>query len=483
MDAFLHDRLEPPPVDDVAERFYLPHNVAVVGAVTIDFGLGAGTFSLVSWLDPSGAELGAAGAHTLAFAISAGLAVVLALALMRGYAETTLRRPSAATLTHVWAWIVGFLVLSCTVFFFAGPDAVSRTTVAGFFAVGIGVAVPARLAGLVAFNHVLARSRIATRRGIVVDAGGRGDLERALADLASNGIDAVAVYVLDGAEPEEILSQAHTIAARCRDAVGRDPGCAVYLAIDWSDLSRYLPLRAALDRVATPVYVLTDGQCAEILRGKRVETGRIASFEVKGAPLHPLGRAQKRIVDLVLTIAILLVLGPLMALVGLAIRLESPGPALFRQTRRGFSGRDFQIFKFRTMTVCENAGAIAQATPDDLRVTRLGRFLRRTSVDELPQLFNVLRGEMSLVGPRPHALAHDDFYGRVIETYAARHKVKPGITGWAQVNGCRGRTPEVRDMEARVARDLWYIDNWSLWLDVLILLRTIPKFLFDRNAY
>jgi len=179
----------------------------------------------------------------------------------------------------------------------------------------------------------------------------------------------------------------------------------------------------------------------------------------------------------------LVTLLPLLAIVSLAIKLDSRGPVIFRQSRRGFNGHEFMIWKFRTMTVVENGTVIYQAKRNDERVTRVGRLLRVTSIDELPQLVNVLRGEMSLVGPRPHALAHDDEYGGAIGRYAFRHHVKPGITGWAQVNGFRGETPELDLMMKRIDLDLWYIDNWSFWLDLWIIVRTCFEIVRGRNAY
>jgi len=168
----------------------------------------------------------------------------------------------------------------------------------------------------------------------------------------------------------------------------------------------------------------------------------------------------------------LLLFAPLMLSIALAIKIDSRGPVLFRQRRHGFNHRIIDIFKFRTMTVTENGDHIDQARKNDPRVTRVGKFLRRTSLDELPQLFNVLRGEMSLVGPRPHALAHNQLYRDQLDRYASRHCVKPGMTGWAQINGLRGPTEDPEKMRLRVRMDLYYIENWSLWLDLKIIAAT-----------
>ena len=179
----------------------------------------------------------------------------------------------------------------------------------------------------------------------------------------------------------------------------------------------------------------------------------------------------------------LIALTPLLMGVALAIKLESRGPVFFRQQRVGQTGRPFRIFKFRSMKVMDDGAVVKQATRDDAPITRVGRWLRATSIDELPQLLNVINGEMSLVGPRPHALAHDNEYTRLIANYALRHHVKPGITGWAQVNGFRGETPTVDYMRRRVEFDLWYIKNWHFWLDIKVMLMTVKSVLFDKNAY
>ena len=190
--------------------------------------------------------------------------------------------------------------------------------------------------------------------------------------------------------------------------------------------------------------------------------------------------AVKRGVDIVVSVIAILCFWLIFLLVAVAVKLDSPGPIIFRQRRSGFHAKGFVIFKFRTMTVLEDGAVVTQVCRDDLRVTRVGKFLRRSSLDELPQLFNVLKGDMSLVGPRPHALAHDDKYGVHITDYAYRYHVKPGMTGWAQVNGLRGETASFEQMAERVRFDLWYVSNWSLGLDLKILWRTCFEVFRDR---
>ena len=200
----------------------------------------------------------------------------------------------------------------------------------------------------------------------------------------------------------------------------------------------------------------------------------------------PLTRAeivQKRFFDLLFAALGLVALTPLMIAVAILIKLDSPGPIFFVQRRYGFNQQPFRIIKFRTMRSLEDGFAVRQTTRDDPRLTKIGRWLRRWNIDEIPQLFNVLAGDMSLVGPRPHALSHDHEYERRISMYARRHNVKPGITGWAQINGYRGEIDSEEKIRKRVEYDLVYIDNWSLWLDLKIIARTVLSPTAYRNAY
>jgi Undecaprenyl-phosphate glucose phosphotransferase len=210
--------------------------------------------------------------------------------------------------------------------------------------------------------------------------------------------------------------------------------------------------------------------------------GELLAMNLMRSPLSEEALFVKRLEDYLFASLLLLATAPVLLLIAVLIKLDSPGPVFYRQRRVGFQKREFAIYKFRTMR-SEPAAGFRQATRDDDRVTRLGRFLRASSLDELPQLINVLRGEMSLVGPRPHEVSMNAEYADQIDDYLVRHKIKPGITGWAQVNGARGETRTLKDMELRLSYDLAYVDNWSLWLDLQILLRTAGVFLFQKNAY
>jgi putative colanic acid biosynthesis UDP-glucose lipid carrier transferase len=210
--------------------------------------------------------------------------------------------------------------------------------------------------------------------------------------------------------------------------------------------------------------------------------GPIGLIDIKPKPLSDWAPHLKQLEDYILGTIALIIAAPVMAIVALAVKLDSPGPVLFRQRRHGLNRRVIDVLKFRTMRVQEDDDSVQQVTPGDERVTRIGRFLRSSSLDELPQLVNVLKGEMSLVGPRPHALVHDDHYGEMLERYANRHQVKPGMTGLAQVNGFRGPTNTPDKMQSRVEKDLIYIDTWSLWLDLRILALTVIRGFKHRNA-
>jgi putative colanic acid biosynthesis UDP-glucose lipid carrier transferase len=191
----------------------------------------------------------------------------------------------------------------------------------------------------------------------------------------------------------------------------------------------------------------------------------------------------KRLSDIVLASLIVILISPLLLVIAIGIKVTSPGPVIFKQRRNGLDGEEIVVYKFRSMTTVDDGAVVRQATRDDPRITPLGAILRRSSLDELPQFFNVLQGTMSIVGPRPHAVTHNAEYRQIIKAYMVRHKVKPGITGWAQVNGQRGETDTIEKMRTRVEYDLEYLRNWSLGLDLRIIVSTVRLLFFDRHAY
>jgi Undecaprenyl-phosphate glucose phosphotransferase len=303
--------------------------------------------------------------------------------------------------------------------------------------------------------------------------------DAAASDEALRAYDVVETYVL----PSDSEGTRRVLANLVGAARGANKISEVHLAIDWNRWSDMKQVLAELRVLPLPVRLIADATAREILQHPQRSLGGVLSVELQRPPLTEGEREAKRAFDIAAATVGVLVIAPLLLAIAFAVWIESPGPILFRQRRGGFNGRTFKILKFRTMRVMEDGPTIIQATSNDQRLTRVGRWLRRFSADELPQLFNVLRGDMSLVGPRPHALAHDLQYGRLISNYPYRHHVRPGITGWAQVNGFRGATPTVDKMKQRVELDLWYATNWSFWLDLWILFRTLLEICRTRNAF
>lgn len=211
--------------------------------------------------------------------------------------------------------------------------------------------------------------------------------------------------------------------------------------------------------------------------------GGVQTFSIFSSPFDGMGKVIKRIEDIVIGSMIALLISPVLIAVAVGVKLSSPGPVLFKQDRYGLGGKKIKVWKFRSMKVMENDAVVTQATKNDPRVTKFGAFIRRTSLDELPQFLNVLQGSMSIVGPRPHAVAHNEQYRKIVDNYMIRHKIKPGITGWAQINGYRGETETVDKMEKRVRYDIQYMQNWSLWLDIKIIFLTVFKGFVSETAY
>jgi Undecaprenyl-phosphate glucose phosphotransferase len=257
---------------------------------------------------------------------------------------------------------------------------------------------------------------------------------------------------------------------------------AVYIALPWSESALIEQCVDAFLTVPASINLAPEPILDRFSNPRIIRAGDVARLELTPRALNTAEIVVKRVFDLVTASLLLVMSAPALALIALAIRLDSSGPVFFLQRRYGFNQEPFRIVKFRTMRALDDGDVVRQATANDPRITRVGAWLRRYNLDELPQLFNVVLGQMSLVGPRPHALAHDHEYERKIALYARRHNVKPGITGWAQVHGLRGETDTDAKMADRVAHDLWYIDNWTFWLDVAILFRTVLSRQAYRNA-
>lgn len=256
----------------------------------------------------------------------------------------------------------------------------------------------------------------------------------------------------------------------------------VFLAIPFRSEERIRSLNESLGNTIADVYMVPDVFSFHLLNLSMLEIAGLPVLNLNFSPFYGHKAVIKVVEDMLLAFLILILISPLLVVIAALVKLSSPGPVIFKQRRYGFMGEEIMVYKFRTMTVCEDGDVINQAKERDPRITKIGAFLRRTSLDELPQFINVLQGRMSIVGPRPHAVAHNEMYRRLIRSYMLRHKVKPGITGLAQINGCRGETDTLDKMERRVAFDLEYISRWSLWLDIKIVAKSILVGFSGENA-
>jgi putative colanic acid biosysnthesis UDP-glucose lipid carrier transferase len=257
----------------------------------------------------------------------------------------------------------------------------------------------------------------------------------------------------------------------------------IYLSLPMASRPRILAVLDALKDTTASIYFVPDMFITDLIQGRSDSVCGVTVISVCDTPFRDSAGLIKRLSDVLLASVILLLISPVMLLIALLIKLDSPGPVIFSQRRYGLDGQQIWIYKFRSMAVAEDGEHISQATRGDARITRLGALLRRTSLDELPQFLNVLQGRMSVVGPRPHAVAHNELYRQLIKGYMVRHKVRPGVTGWAQVNGQRGETDTLDKMQARIDFDLDYLRHWSLRLDFLIILKTIKLVFKDSHAY
>ncbi|HEX6707034.1 MAG TPA: undecaprenyl-phosphate glucose phosphotransferase [Albitalea sp.] len=326
----------------------------------------------------------------------------------------------------------------------------------------------------------------ARRSAIVVGAGALGvKVARALTDSEDHGIDFIGYF--DDRTDERVHELASTqrlgglrdVAEYIRTHGVRE----VFITLPLGSQPRIVELLEQVQGTTASLYFVPDVFGISIIQGRLQDMNGVPVVGICETPFTGTNELAKRVSDIVIATFIMVLISPVLLALAIGVKLSSPGPVIFRQKRNGLDGEEIVVYKFRSMTAQDNGSVVRQATKHDPRVTRFGAFLRKTSLDELPQFFNVLQGRMSIVGPRPHAVAHNEEYRRIIKAYMVRHKVKPGITGWAQVNGHRGETDTIEKMQARVEYDLEYLRNWSLGLDLQIIVRTIRLVFFDRNAY
>jgi Undecaprenyl-phosphate glucose phosphotransferase len=446
--------------------------LAVIVLVAIATGAG---YHLAAYADAGAIETYAA------VGILAGLGYGLAFLLRDEYGIETLLEGRRTNARLFLVWNMAFVGLSVVGFLTKTTGVFSRGWLLSFYVAGLiaAIAVNATLNRTLA--SAISLGLIMRRRVMVV--GTPEEMQRLERDFADGpaSVHVVARVAL----PAHSLSELD-VRERLETAVGNARTLHiddVVISSPWSHAEFIEKAIQAFSMLPVAIHLGAGGLLGRFKDAKIARFGSATTLSLTREPIGPFGGFAKRVFDIVMASMTLVLLSPLLAAIALLVKLDSPGPAFFRQHRRGYNLVEFEIWKFRTMTTMENGDTVRQATKDDLRVTRVGRFLRKYSLDELPQIFNVLKGEMSLVGPRPHAVAHDRFFEKRIAMYPRRLNVKPGITGWAQVNGFRGATDTDEAMSQRVEHDLYYIDNWSVVLDVYILFLTVFSRKTFHNAY
>ena len=399
--------------------------------------------------------------------------------------SVTSNRPRGSLSYQFYLWNGAFLCLLILGFVSKVSDDYSRGTILLFYLSGLPVLIVWQEVWKRLIREGFNAGRLAVRKGLLLGTFAKIDEFRRKYRPADAGMIISDIVVL----PEEALKETPASEAVLQDGIRRAIELVRLSHVD--DVVVLLPWSATkaiglcADRFTTIPASVQLGPETIFERFSQLHLSRLGPATMLNLVRPPLTRLEvliKRLFDFCAALALLIAISPLLLAVAILIKLDSPGPILFRQRRHGFNQRQFRIFKFRTMTVTEDGDVVTQAVKNDPRVTRIGRYLRRFNIDELPQLANVILGDMSLVGPRPHALTHDRDFERQLAFYARRHNIKPGITGWAQVNGWRGATDTEEKVQSRVEHDLYYIDNWSMTFDLYILALTVVSPKSFRNA-
>jgi Undecaprenyl-phosphate glucose phosphotransferase len=462
----------------LAQRWRLPiaYGSIASAALGLDLALilGSATFAQAAYHKEAFAD---EYSHTFAAAIFVAILFVAAMRVQKLYSPHRLMIWDDQARSVLGAWCGAFLILASGVFSWGVSHDLSRGDVLLFWASGVVALLAHRAAWKFALPRALESGALRGRTIVSLTCEDSVPPEFN-ENLTSHGYHTVAHFHMadDGTRADEVIER---VISLCRTSDIEE----VMLFVDPERMSNVRSVARRLRVLPLPVTLVPFGTLALLFQRARYDIGDTVAIELQRAALSPTEQALKRATDIVLSLVGLMVLSPVLLSAAIAIRLDSSGPALFRQTRHGFNGRPFRIYKFRTMTVMENGDIVEQAKKSDKRVTRVGKWLRRYSIDELPQLLNVFLGDMSLVGPRPHASAHERYFTSVIEKYAFRHHMKSGITGWAQVHGARGETDTVDKMQRRVELDIWYISNWSIWLDFSVMIRTGLVVFTGDNAH
>ncbi len=406
-----------------------------------------------------------------------------------GYDESKILGNRLGLQRLLTAWAIAFAVLLAVAFSLKISSYFSRVWALSWFGLGAFALVMTQLLARAAVRHLAQIGSFASRT-VIVGAGEHG--QKLAAHLHSIGDARIKVIGFIDDRSDRVPRHCEGLdvlgnSGQLMTLIQRGLVDQVFIALPWSASDRLLSVMSKLAVAPVPIRLAPDLVGFDLIDRDFTQIARLPMLHVFDRPISGWSHFTKMLEDKILAGLALLFLGPLMLMIALCIKLDSRGPVLFKQKRYGFNNNLIEVLKFRSMYHDQSDPDCAvQTTKNDPRVTRIGDFLRRSSLDELPQLINVLRGDMSLVGPRPHAVqtkAEGQLFEDVVDQYAARHKVKPGITGWAQVNGWRGETDTVEKIRKRVEHDLYYIDNWSVWFDLYIVARTAFTILQDDKAY
>jgi Undecaprenyl-phosphate glucose phosphotransferase len=401
------------------------------------------------------------------FVTFVALLVILSTVTLRQFVDIQTQPRYRFVLSSVSAVALAFAWLLSALFFLKISEDYSRGAFAVQFAFICIAVFYARATTYLWIQTALARGFLEARRIVLI--GDEDHCATFIGSIDTPGMRTIASLSIPTDTDAQSPRPFGPIVSMCRTVAPDD----VVIVCDHQAMGTARALASALSELPIGVHIFDVGSTGLLMAARLIALGHAVTLQISRPPLSAFDQAVKRIFDLVVAIAALTITFPLLVLAAIAIRLESPGPILFRQTRHGFNNQVIRVFKLRTMVQVEAPDAWTQAMPGDKRVTRVGAILRRLSIDELPQLLNVIAGEMSVVGPRPHLTAHNRAFEPRIAHLSRRHRVKPGITGWAQVNGYRGQTDTLEKMQRRVEHDLFYIENWSLLLDVKIVIMTV----------
>ncbi|MDE3270655.1 undecaprenyl-phosphate glucose phosphotransferase [Pseudoalteromonas sp. G4] len=381
--------------------------------------------------------------------------------------------------------IIAFALLFLVAFLFKFSEQLSRATLILWFAFSFVGLFLSRFC-VRAYKKNRRRLGLSTKKVAIIGATEAGaNLFKQIIKHDELGYDFVGFY--EDRKPERLFEDLHFhVEGEIDSAVTKAKEGEIdvlFIALPFKAEKRIADILVKLGNSTVDVHFIPDFLLSNLIHARIEHVGDLDTLSVFESPYLGVREFIKRTEDIIVGLLILMLISPLLLLVALGVKLTSKGPVLFKQDRYGLGGEKIRVWKFRSMTVMENSDVVTQATKGDARITKFGAFLRRTSLDELPQFFNVITGQMSIVGPRPHAVSHNEEYRQKVEFYMLRHKVKPGITGWAQINGWRGETDTLEKMEKRVEYDLFYIKHWTLWFDIKIIFLTFFKGFVGKNAY